>query len=321
MNDERTKRMERIVSLVPSATEIVCALGFADQLVGRSHECDFPPTVKQLPVCTAPAFEPHGSSAEIDRRVKARLRDALSVYTVNTALLERLQPDLIITQAQCEVCAVSLADVERAVCGMVSSQLRIVSLEPNRLADVWADIERVAGALDADAQGKQVLQQLQARVDAVAEQARLLPHPTVACIEWLDPPMAAGNWVPELVELASGVNLFGEAGRHSPWLQWDAVTNADPDVLVLLPCGFGIERTVEELHVLTERPGWQSLKSVRQGHVYITDGNQYFNRSGPRLVESLEILAELFHPDVFNFGHAGSGYVRMTEEVSHAGRF
>ncbi len=181
------------------------------------------------------------------------MRSALSVYNVDTELLERLQPDVIVTQAQCEVCAVSLADVEHAVCGLVSSQPRIVSLEPNRLADVWADIGRVAEALDANEQGGEVVQQLQARVDAIAERARTLPRPTVACIEWLAPPMAAGNWVPELVALAGGLNLFGEAGKHSPWLEWDAVVERDPDVLVLMPCGFGIERTLEELHVMTER--------------------------------------------------------------------
>lgn len=314
MKANKENRMPRIVSLIPSATEIVCALGFEDQLVGRSHECDFPVAVNHLPACTAPAFEPHGTSAEIDQRVKARLRDALSVYNVDTALLERLQPDLVITQAQCEVCAVSLADVELAVCGLVSSQPHIVSLEPNRLADVWADIGRVAEALHANEQGVQVVAQLCARVGAITQQARTLPRPTVACIEWLDPPMAAGNWVPELVELAGGVNLFGEAGRHSPWLQWGEITQADPDVLVLLPCGFGIGRTLEELHVMIERPGWQSLKAVQHGQVYITDGNQYFNRSGPRLVESLEILAEVFHPDMFDFGHAGRGYVKLEDQ-------
>jgi iron complex transport system substrate-binding protein len=307
--------MPRIVSLIPSATEIVCALGFEHHLVGRSHECDFPASVKQLPVCTAPAFMPEGSSAEIDRRVKERLQNALSVYEVHTDLLEQLQPDIIITQAQCEVCAVSLQDVERAVCQLVASQPRIVSLEPNRLADVWADIGRVAEALDANQHGAEVVAQLQRRVHTIAERASPLLRPTVACIEWLDPPMAAGNWVPELVELAGGANLFGQAGEHSPWLQWQQVVDADPDVLVLMPCGFYIERTLSEIHVMAERPGWQALKAVQNGRVYITDGNQYFNRSGPRLVESLEILAEVSHPAVFNFGHEGSGWERMKEEL------
>lgn len=313
MKAEKNQNVLRIVSLIPSATEIVCALGYEQQLVGRSHECDYPRAVQQLPVCTAPAFEPVGTSAEIDRRVKERLRSALSVYNVDTDLLERLQPDIIITQAQCEVCAVSLAEVERAVCGLVSSQPHIVSLEPNRLADVWADIGRVAEALNANRQGVEVVRQLQARVNALANRARTLPRPTVACIEWLDPPMAAGNWVPELVELAGGVNLFGEAGRHSPWLQWDAVADSDPDVLVLMPCGFGIERTLEELHVMTTRAGWQSLTAVHHGRVYVADGNQYFNRSGPRLVESLEIFAEIFHPDVFSFGHANNGFMTVVK--------
>src|SRR5439155_3658066 len=192
--------MPRIVSLIASATEIVCALGFEDQLVGRSHECDFPESVKRLPVCTAPKFNVHGSSREIDERVKSSLQEAVSVYDVNADLLRRLRPDVIVTQAQCEVCAVSLRDVERAVGGWPDGP-RVVTLNPNALADVWDDIARLAAGLGVRECGAALVAQLRGRMAAVAEKARGLPQPTVACLEWLEPLMAAGNWVPELVEM------------------------------------------------------------------------------------------------------------------------
>lgn len=302
----------RIVSLIASATEIVCALGFEAQLVGRSHECDFPTSVKRLPICTSPKFAVAGLSYEIDQRVKAILQESLSVYRVDAGRLEQLQPTHIITQSQCEVCAVSLKDVEAAVCQFTSSQPVIVSLEPNSLADVWADIHRVAVALNAPAQGTALIANLQERMSVIIERARVLkPKPTVACIEWIEPLMAAGNWMPELVALAGGVNLFGEIGRHSPWMSWDELTCKDPEVIFISPCGFDIARTLEETHLLINNPAWNKLKAVRAGRVFIGDGNQYFNRPGPRLLESLEILAEVLHPALFDFGHEQTGWVRL----------
>jgi iron complex transport system substrate-binding protein len=188
----------------------------------------------------------------------------------------------------------------------------LVSLQPDALADVWTDIERVALALDAFPAGADLIARLKARLIAITDRAKLLPdRPRVACIEWVDPLMAAGNWVPELVELAGGVNLFGEAGKHAPWMTWEQLLEADPDVMVLMPCGFDIRRTMEDVPFLQSKEGWQSLKAVRQGRVYSTDGNQYFNRPGPRLVESLEILAEVLHPKSFTFGHQGTGWQRV----------
>ena len=304
----------RIVSLLPSATEIVCALGLEERLVGRSHECDWPPSVRRLPVCTEPAFDTGGNSAEIDRRVKETLRDALSVYRVHEDVLRELRPDLILTQSQCDVCAVGLADVERSLSGWVGGQPRIVSFEPNGLADVWGDIERVADALGEVDRGISLAVMLGGRVEAIAAEAQTMARrPSVACIEWIDPLMAAGNWVPELVELAGGVNLFGEAGKHSPWMTWEELVASDPEVIVLLPCGFDIERTRGELPFLTTRREWKGLRAVQAGRVYVTDGNQYFNRPGPRLVESLEILAELLHPEAFRFGHEGTGWQQVGE--------
>jgi len=307
---------QRIVSLIASATEIVCHLGLGDQLVGRSHECDFPSWVSRLPICTRAKLNIEKSSRHIDKQVKDILRDALSVYEVHGPALEKLQPTLIVTQSQCEVCAVSLKDVEKVVCHMVSSRPRIVSLEPNCLADVWQDILKVAEAADVHERGETSVRQLQGRIQSIAEKARaFVVKPTVGCIEWVDPLMAAGNWVPELVGLAGGVNLFGVAGKHSPWMQWEELVKKDPDVIVVMPCGFDIQRTQKEMSALTQRPEWKNLNAVHHGRIYVTDGNQYFNRPGPRLVESLEILAEIFHPHVFEFGHENKGWIYLKSHL------
>lgn len=299
----------RIVTLIASATEIVCALGFRDQLVGRSHECDFPASVVGLPVCTEPRLRTGASSREIDAQVKRILSDALSVYRVHTDTLRALQPTVLVTQSQCEVCAVSLRDVESALCNWLESRPQIVSLEPNCLADVWADIRRTAAALDAPQRGEQLIARLQQRMRAIEQRAGTIARkPTVACIEWIDPLMAAGNWMPELVAMAGGINLFGLAGQHSPWMSWEDLRAKDPDVIILLPCGFDIPRTRQEMPALTGRPDWSQLRAGRDRRVFLADGNQYFNRPGPRLVESLEILAELLHPSAFHFGHQGSGW-------------
>lgn len=301
----------RVVSLIASATETVAALGCQDWLVGRSHECDYPPSVRDLPVCTAAKVDIEASGAEIDRQIKSLLRNAVSIYDLEAEMLDRLRPDVIITQSQCEVCAVSLHDVERAVCELVGSRPRIVSLEPDGLTEIWAGIEEVAAVLGVPERGTQLVAALQGRVDDLAARAaRIARRPTVACIEWIDPLMAAGNWVPELVEFAGGVNLFGEAGRHSPWMTWEELVGRDPDVIVVLPCGWDIPRCRKEMSPLTARAEWPALSAVRNGQIYLTDGNQYFNRPGPRVVESAEILAEILHPHEFQFGHEGTGWVR-----------
>ncbi|HSB11018.1 MAG TPA: cobalamin-binding protein [Blastocatellia bacterium] len=303
--------MNRIVSLIASATEIVCALGFEHQLVGRSHECDYPPSVKSLPQLTSPKFNVEGTSLEIDQRVKTIIQDALSVYRVDAQAIEAVKPTHIITQSQCEVCAVSLKDVEQAVCELTSSRPAIVSLEPNALEDVWSDILRVGDSLAARDRAERLVDQLRSRIDDIVQRTHWLnSNPTVAYIEWIEPLMAGGNWMPELIEMAGGVNLFGEAGKHSPWMTWEELVAKDPDVIFVSPCGFDIKRTLEEMHLLSDRAEWTDLKAVVGGRVFVADGNQYFNRPGPRLVESLEILAEVIHPNVFHFGHEGTGWVR-----------
>jgi iron complex transport system substrate-binding protein len=300
----------RIASLLASATEIVCALGARDRLVARSHECDFPPDVASLPVVTAPKLDTSRPSAAIDRDVKALLERALSVYKVEAERLRDLAPEIIVTQTQCEVCAVSENDVVAALATWTGERPRIVSLVPDALADVFSDIERVAAAIGREAAGAALTATMRRRMDAVSERARFLPRRRVACIEWIEPLMAAGNWMPELVVMAGGENLFGEAGRHSPWLTMEALAASDPDVIIVLPCGFDIARSRQEMPVLAARPAWQALRAVRQDQVWLVDGNQYFNRPGPRLADSLEILAEILHPQAFRFGHEGTAFVR-----------
>jgi iron complex transport system substrate-binding protein len=303
---------QRIVSLLPAATEIVCALGAADRLVGRSHECDFPPEIRSLPACTSAKLESGASSAEIDRQVKNLLWEALSVYSVDNARLKELQPDIIITQAQCEACAVSLAEVEAAVAGWLGRRPQIISLSPNRLADVWEDIRRVGTALGLADGGREALASLKNRaVNIIEKTCVLTQRPTVACVEWIEPLMAAGNWVPELVELAGGANVAGEPGKHSPWMDWETLLGTDPEIIVVMPCGFDVARTRREMTALVQQPGWSKLRAVKKRRVLLTDGNQYFNRPGPRLVESLEILAEILHPGRFDFGHEGKGWEKL----------
>jgi len=301
----------RIISLIPSATEIVCSLGLEKFLVGRSHECDFPPAVTALPVCTAPKFNPEGSSGEIHQRVTDLLTLALSVYRVDIEMLEALQPTHIITQAQCEVCAVSLADVEAAVAELTQSQPQLISLSPNRLAEVWDDIYRTGIALLGEAgqaQVEAVSAGLKQRVQTCRDRTIDLPTPTVVCIEWTEPLMAAGNWVPELVALAGGTSLFGQVGQHSPWMTWEDLVAADPEAIVIMPCGYDLATTRRESAALVSHPQWETLRAVQTGRVYLTDGNQYFNRPGPRLVDSLEILAEIFHSEEFDYGHRNTGW-------------
>ncbi len=299
-------REPRILPLISSATEIVHALGLGALQVGRSHECDYPPGVLALPVCTRPAIPVSGSSAEIDKLVKERLRSALSIYEVDAALIRDLRPTHIITQTQCEVCAVSLTDVQNALREEWALDAQIVSCEPYALADVWKDIQRIATACGQGKTGNRLVAGLQKRMTALQLTPRA--RPTVAAIEWLEPLMTGGNWVPELIEMAGGRSLFGTAGQHSPWMTWEQLVAADPDVIVALPCGFDLRRTREEMHWLTDRAEWPQLKAVGNDRVFICDGNQFMNRPGPRLVESLEIFAQLLHPDRFEPTLRGVGW-------------
>lgn len=304
----------RIISLLPSATEIVAALGFGDHLVGRSHECDFPAGVEKLPICSSTKVPVHGTSYEIDERVKEIVAEGLSVYRVDVDRLRELRPDLILTQTQCAVCAVTPRDLEEALCTWTGAQPAMVSLEPNNLGDVWNDIRRVGDALGVLPRAEQLIDSLIKRLAAIREEARTVPaRPTVAAIEWLGPLMAGGNWMPELIEIAGGRSLFAQAGEHSPWLDWASLIEADPEVIILLPCGFKIPQTIADLGLLTENRAWENLRAVKERRVYVIDGHHYFNRPGPRLVESAEIVAEILHPDLFSFGHRGTGWISIDD--------
>lgn len=290
----------RLLPLISSATEIVHALGLGEFQVGRSHECDYPSCVVQLPVCTRPAIPVSGSSREIDQLVKEKIAAAVSVYEVDSALIRDLRPTHIFTQTQCKVCAVSLDDVECALQEQIGIAARVVSLEPYALADLWHDIGRVAQACGCIERGDELNSSLQTRMCIISERAKNVSYrPTVAALEWLEPLMAGGNWVPELIGMAGGTNLFGLEGQHSPWMEWQQVVASDPDVIVGLPCGFDLARTRNEMYWVTERPEWNRLKAVQEGRVFICDGNQFMNRPGPRLLESLQAIAEMLHPEVF----------------------
>jgi len=296
----------RVVSLLASATEIVCALGQEDCLVGRSHECDFPESIRALPLCTEARIDASLSSAAIDAQVKDALRASLSLYHVHGNILQNLRPDLLITQIQCDVCAVTPKDVEEAFRGWTGRRPSLVSLNPNSLAEIWEGVREVAVALGVPERGDELVNDLTRRMKVVSERANGWGRrPSVACIEWIEPVMAAGNWMPELVELAGGVNLFGTAGKHSPWMTFEDLYRADPDIIIVLPCGFDTERTRQEMPSLTKRPEWPRLRAVQNGRVHVADGNAYFNRPGPRLVEALEMLAEAIQPAAFAFGHDG----------------
>ncbi|WP_426670769.1 cobalamin-binding protein [Mucilaginibacter sp. McL0603] len=304
---------QRIISLLPAATEIVCALGLEENLVGRSHECDFPPAVKQLPICSEANFPDNLSSAAIDKKVKELLSDALSVYTVKREVIKELNPDVVITQAQCEVCAVSLQEVEEALENYLDKQAHIVSLQPNSLEDIFDNIREVAATLDVTAKGNQLIEDLQERVDIVRHKLKFNENkPTVACIEWLEPLMVSGNWMPELVGIAGGASVLAEAGKHSPFVQWVDIQLQDPEIIIVMPCGFSIERTMKEMDILLQLPGFADLKAVKNDRLYITDGNQYFNRPGPRIVDSIEILAEIINPKQFMFGYEGDGWIKFS---------
>jgi iron complex transport system substrate-binding protein len=297
----------RIASLLASGTELVCALGLGDRLVGRSHECDEPEWVRALPQLSRPTFPVDGPSADIDGHVRARLSAGEPLYEIDEAALAALAPDVVLTQTHCEVCAVTPGDLS---CGLPArlERRRVVALDGGTLDAVLGDFQRVADVLGAPDAGRDLVRQLRARVEAVAARVRGRPTPTVACVEWIDPVFAMGNWGPELVALAGGRSVLGQAAARSATTPWEAVLAADADVLVVAPCGFSLERTRREWPALASRPGFGDLRTVRAGRVFAADGNRYFNRSGPSLFETPEILAEMLHPDVFEARHRGTAW-------------
>ena len=289
--------VERIISLLPSSTEILCALGLREHLVGVSHECDYPSDVVGLPILTEPKVDPRGTSGDIDTRVREIVQEGLSVYRMKTDTLQELKPDVIVTQDQCEVCAVSLPDVENAVQCFLTPDVNVVSLRPEKLSDIWTDIRNVARATDQEKKAEALIQNLKERIWQAEQKTRHLPRPRVACLEWLDPLMAAGNWIPELVDIAGGEYGLVDAGAHTPTITWETLVAYQPEVIVITPCGFKIPQSQVDLPQRTSHPHWHALPAVQNNRVYVADGNAYYNRPGPRIVESVEILAEMLHPE------------------------
>jgi iron complex transport system substrate-binding protein len=294
---------QRIVSLLSSATEILYLLGLGDRVVGVSHECDFPLEATTKPRVTRSHVNSSAGSLAIDEQVKSLLAEDAPLYEIDVPQLVELAPDLIVTQAQCDVCAVRYEDVLAAVAREPAlQQARVVALNPHSLEDVLADIHRVAAAVDQPDISDRVVTNLRKRIDAVREQTVVLSaiqRPRVACIEWTEPLMLAANWMPELVDIAGGKHDLTQPGVHSQYSQWADLVRYNPQVVVVMPCGFDLARSLAEAASLSQRPGWKELEAVRTGRIYAVDANSYFNRSGPRLVDSLEMLASFMHPALF----------------------
>jgi iron complex transport system substrate-binding protein len=289
----------RVVSLLPSATEIMHFVGAEDNLVGVTHECDYPPGVEKLPKLTSTSIDHHVmTSAEIDAAIGERLSDAGSIYSLDANLLEELNPDLILTQGLCDVCAVSLNVVEQAAARLVEAP-RVLSMNPTSLSEVLDTTIEVGKTVGRGKEARQKVAAIHERLTRVERTVEGLPRPRVGCIEWLDPPFSAGHWVPEMVRLAGGEELFAEAGEPSVRLSWDEVFEAAPEVLVLMTCGFDTAHALREARVLPELPGWGELPAVKTGRVWVVDANSYFSRPAPRLVEGVEILARILHPETF----------------------
>jgi iron complex transport system substrate-binding protein len=302
----------RILSLLPSTTEIAAALGLEANLVGRSHECTLPPGIERLPIVTEPKLDIHAPSGAIDARVKELVREGLSVYRVDAERARELRPNVILTQTQCEVCAVTPRDLEAAACEWIGLAPRLVAVAPNTLADVLDDLVRVGEGCGVRARAEQLRAAEWQRIEAITRSAaQATSRPRVASLEWIEPLMGAGNWIPELIERAGGVSVLGRGGHDAGWSSLAELAAADPDVLVIAPCGFDLARTRQELPPLVDAPGFGALRAVREGRVFLADGFLHFNRPGPRIAESLEIYAELLWPDALRFGHRGCAFERF----------
>ena len=283
----------RIVSLLASGTEIVCGLGAGANLVGRSHECDNPEWVRELPVCTRPAFDVEVSSGEIDTEVRRRLKSGEPLYHVDTELIDRLEPDLLITQEHCEVCAVTPNDIARTGCTTLASQ--VIALSAGTVRGIYDGILAVGKAIERDAAAITLVEEMQSRIAAIGNEVRHKSAPTVVMLEWTDPIFSMGNWGPELVEAANGKLSLGHVGQHSAAVPWEEVRSSDPDYLIVAPCGYNLEKSRREAAILEALPGWFEVRAVRNGKVVFADGNKFFNRSGTTIVETVEIIAEILH--------------------------
>jgi iron complex transport system substrate-binding protein len=289
----------KICSFIPSATEIVYALGLGENLCGVTHECDYPPEAKLKPVVIRSILDTaRMSQSEIDSKVVESMTHGHGLYTIDKELLTRVTPDVVITQELCDVCSVSLRDVLSTVASL-SQTCRVISLRPRGLDGVLEDILTVGEACGAPTAAQRLASSLRQRIQTVRERAAQLPRRRVFCVEWFDPVFASGHWVPEMVEISGGHDSLGIAGQDSRKIPWERVVDYDPEVLILMPCGFDLERTLGDIHVLKRNDGWGSMRAVRDGEVFATDGSSFFSRPGPRLVDGLELMSKMIHPEEF----------------------
>ncbi len=302
---------KRIISLLPSATEIVVAIGAGSNLVGISHECDHPQEIKNLPVCTKANIDSTLSSAAIDSAVKQKIENALSLYELDFDLIKSLNPDLIITQDQCEVCAIHVDDLRSKLVEVLGREVEIISLHPSSIEDVLEDIKRVGESLAINTEV--LIEDLNDRIEIVKHKVKFVKHrPEIVCIEWMEPLMSAGHWTPQLINYAGGEALLSEPFEKSKYISWDQLKEADPDGIIIAACGFTMEKIKEEMSALQSNQTWNELKAVQKGHVFIADGNAYFNRSGPRLVDTLEIIAEILQVNQFYYGFENEAWEQLT---------
>ncbi|HVR85105.1 MAG TPA: cobalamin-binding protein [Planctomycetota bacterium] len=299
----------RILSFQPTSTEMAYALGAGRSIVGVSHECTYPPAAKKKPVVSTSVIDPDRmSSAQIDRAVVTAAREGKSLYRVNRDLVRRLRPDVLLTQSLCEVCATSPSDL-REVLELVKPKPKVLALHAHDFEGMFADLRELGELLGKDA--RPLEQRLRARIEAVLRKTRKLPKRRVFCMEWIDPVFASGHWVPEMVQMAGGIDSLASVGKESRRVEWSQVVAAAPEVLILMPCGFSREQTLRELPAATSRPGWKELAAVKDGEVWHADGPSYFNGAGPRLVDGLEILAEILHPEAFPRRRGSRAYARV----------
>ena len=292
--------MHRIVSLLPAATEIAAALGLMDQVVGVSHECDYPPEANDRPRVThCPLHDASLNSQEVDEWVRRALREDGTIYTIDEPLLRKLRPDVILTQKLCDVCAVGYGTVAR-LAETLPGPPRVINLEPSRLSDVFDDIRRVAEVCAVPEHAEELIAQLSRRIEAVRRRAyRIANRPRVLLMEWVDPPFCSGHWGPELVEIAGGCDPSGRKHQPSVQIRWQEVLDARPDIIVLALCGYDIDRARRDCEILRRFPGFDSLPAAQRGEIYVVNASAYFARPGPRIVDSLEILAGILHPTEF----------------------
>lgn len=300
----------KIISLLPATTEIISSLGLGELLVGRSHECDYPESTTNLPVCSEPKYPFEGTSYDIDQKVKAILAEGLSIYRIHPEKIKKLDPDVILTQDQCEVCAVDLQEVEQCL-HRIGVHASVLSFSPETLEDILVDIQTIADAFEVPKEGEKLRAEIDQRFSDIWRKVGQKKPIHVEVIEWIAPLMTAGNWMPDLIEIAGGYSTLAESGKHSPFIDFENIRKADPEILAVIPCGYSIGQTQSELETLLNLPGWNDLKAVKNNKVFIADGHQYFNRPGPRIADSAQILAEIIHPKIFVPHFKEKGWINM----------